>query len=64
VSIEHLSYVSCDRCGQAGPLGGDGKQARVLAERAGWEYRNWNVRMKDVCPKCVTWSPKIESVVA
>ena len=50
--IRHKSYVVCDRCGIAGPLAFDAAQARSLAAVEGWERRNWNVRIKDVCPEC------------
>lgn len=58
--IAHLSYVLCDRCGAAGSLGDSAAEARLLARRAGWERRNWNKRLKDVCPACVSRSPQVE----
>ena len=52
VVIAHLSYVMCDLCYAAADYGDDGKEARVLAQRAGWDYRKWNKRVRDVCPAC------------
>jgi len=59
--IAHQSYVVCDRCGAPGPLGDDATEARALARRAGFERRNWNRRIKDVCTGCKTQTKVVES---
>jgi Fe2+ or Zn2+ uptake regulation protein len=50
--IRHLSYVVCDRCGVNGPAAADAPQARARAENTGFQRRNWNKRIKDVCADC------------
>jgi len=58
--MRHLSYLECDRCGARSETGETGPQARALAERAGWDYRNWNRRLRDLCARCAAPTPRIE----
>ncbi len=62
--IRHLSYVVCDRCGIDAPVADDAPQARARAENQGFQRRNWNKRIKDVCADCAQprRTPVIEAI--
>jgi hypothetical protein len=48
MSIRHLSYVACDRCGDPAQPGDDAEEARSIAHNEGYVRRN----REDLCPRC------------
>jgi hypothetical protein len=50
--IAHMSYVMCDRCGNAAECADDAKEARMLAGRQGFVRIGRGRTGEDVCPFC------------
>lgn len=62
MTMVRVSHLKCDECSTAGPFG-DGHDARVQAERDGWQVRvgvrRWQVG-KDLCPACKATPPIVQ----
>ena len=48
MTIAHLTYVRCDRCGNPAQPGDDAREARVIARREGFQRLDG----QDVCTRC------------
>lgn len=55
MSIARMSYVRCDVCGDPGPMGDDGREARRMARSPSYGYVRRGRR--DLCKRCKVLTP-------